>query len=104
MINNICTSVYVTKMEAPKPRKIIRNTVSVNEPVVKSSVNSKIVKKKGSVQKYPTPEKTDALYKFYTSLLRQRPNSEMAMKWCIEHGVLDIAVVLSKEMTKVAIK
>lgn len=38
-------------------------------------------------QKYDTPSKTDALYKFYTSLHKQRKDSKMAIKWCIEHGV-----------------
>ena len=30
----------------------------------------------------------DSLYKFYTSLRKQRPDSEMAELWCLEHGVL----------------
>lgn len=33
-------------------------------------------------QTQDTPEETDSLRKFYTSLLRQRPESEMAKKWC----------------------
>jgi len=39
-------------------------------------------------QKYDTPPSTDPLARFYTSLLAQRPNSEMALKWCLERGLL----------------
>lgn len=39
-------------------------------------------------QKYATPPKNDSLYKFYTSLFKQKKNaSPMALKWCYEHGV-----------------
>jgi len=39
-------------------------------------------------QKYAMPLKTDALYLFYTSCLRQKKGkSPMAEKWCLEHGV-----------------
>lgn len=30
----------------------------------------------------------DPLRKFYTSLLKQRPESEMARRWCAMHGLL----------------
>lgn len=39
-------------------------------------------------QKRPTPSKTDPMYRFYTSLLKQNKKSKMALKWCLEHGVL----------------
>lgn len=39
-------------------------------------------------QKKPTPAERDALRIFYTSLLKQRPNSRMALIWCLEHGLL----------------
>ncbi|KAK2076270.1 hypothetical protein QBZ16_001202 [Prototheca wickerhamii] len=35
-----------------------------------------------------TPEEGDPLRKFYTSLLEQRPESEMARKWCVMNGLL----------------
>lgn len=38
-------------------------------------------------QRYATPVKTDGLYRFYTSLMKQKPDSQMAAKWCLEHGV-----------------
>lgn len=40
-------------------------------------------------QKRDTPPKSDPLYKFYMSLLKQNPNSEMALKWCLEHGIFN---------------
>mmetsp|Transcript_6782 Transcript_6782/g.15003 ORF Transcript_6782/g.15003 Transcript_6782/m.15003 type:complete len:345 (-) Transcript_6782:711-1745(-) len=36
-----------------------------------------------------TPPETDSLRKFYTSLLQQRADSDMARKWCLQHGLLD---------------
>lgn len=38
-------------------------------------------------QKYKTPAKTDSLCKFYVSLYKQNKGSQMAMKWCLEHGL-----------------
>lgn len=38
-------------------------------------------------QKKKTPDKEDPLRKFYTSLLKQKPNSKMAMKWCLKYGL-----------------
>ena len=37
-------------------------------------------------QKYETPKKSDPLYRFYVSLLKQK-HSPMATKWCLERGV-----------------
>ena len=31
---------------------------------------------------------TDALRSFYTSLKEQVPGSEMATRWCVQHGLL----------------
>lgn len=39
-------------------------------------------------QKYPTPPKGDPVRAFYESMLKQKPNSEMALKHCIEYGCL----------------
>lgn len=33
-------------------------------------------------QTMDTPDEIDPLRKFYTSLIKQRPDSEMAKKWC----------------------
>lgn len=40
-----------------------------------------------------TPVETDPLRMFYSSLLEQRPESEMAEKWCLQHGLIDKARV-----------
>ena len=38
-----------------------------------------------------TPPENDSLRKFYWSLLHQRPDSMMAMKWCLERGLIQNA-------------
>lgn len=59
-------------------------------------------------QKKKTPEKTDSLRKFYSSLYKQNPNSEMATKWLIEHGCFGPKktekVLLIMSMRNMAIK
>jgi hypothetical protein len=51
-------------------------------------------------QKHPTPSPGFADRVFYESLLSQNPSSKMAMKWCLEYGVLDWddAAALCKKM------
>lgn len=39
-------------------------------------------------QKRDTPDETDSLRKFYSSLRLQKPESEMAEMWLMEHGLL----------------
>lgn len=39
-------------------------------------------------QKKQTPPPHDSLRKFYTSLLKQDKHSQIALKWCLEHGLL----------------
>ena len=46
-------------------------------------------------QKYPTPLHGDACRAYYESLLEQKRNSLMALKWCIEYGCLDSERVLN---------
>lgn len=41
-------------------------------------------------QRYDTPPKTDALYRFYWSLLKQRGDSEMALRWLLERGAFSM--------------
>mmetsp|Transcript_39175 Transcript_39175/g.47431 ORF Transcript_39175/g.47431 Transcript_39175/m.47431 type:complete len:202 (-) Transcript_39175:553-1158(-) len=40
-------------------------------------------------QKRDPPEEGESLRKFYTSLRQQKPESEMAEVWLMEHGLLD---------------
>lgn len=39
-------------------------------------------------QKYPTPPKGDPVRAFYESMLKQKPDSLMALKHCLEFGCL----------------
>lgn len=39
-------------------------------------------------QKHPTPADGDGTRIFYETLLKQKPSSKMAQKWCLEYGVL----------------
>lgn len=39
-------------------------------------------------QKYPTPTPGFGDRVFYESLLKQRPDSEMAQDWCLNYGIL----------------
>ena len=38
---------------------------------------------------YPTPAPGLGDRVFYESLLKEKPESEMAQEWCVHHGVLD---------------
>jgi aryl-alcohol dehydrogenase-like predicted oxidoreductase len=67
--------------------KILANTLL--EGAVKKPKNNNKYDKPG--QKYETPPAKDALRAFYTTLLEQRPDSQMALKWCLEHGLLSDA-------------
>lgn len=39
-------------------------------------------------QRHATPSPGSGDRVFYESLFKEKPNSEMALVWCIEHGVL----------------
>jgi hypothetical protein len=60
---------------------------TVKKTPVKKTIkkNSKEFPKEGQTK--PTPPESDSLRKFYTSLLKQKKDSEMALKWCTEHGL-----------------
>lgn len=59
-------------------------------------------------QRKDTPLPSDPLYRFYTSLLIQRPKSRMALQWCLERGLLSARkaekVALMFEMEKLSLK
>ena len=69
------------KKEAPKPAAKVEKTAASKKPEEK---NDRL-----PGQKYDTPDENDGSRIFYESLLKQNPNSKMAMKWCVEYGVLD---------------
>ena len=41
-----------------------------------------------SWQKFDAPDENDGTRIFYESLHRQKPNSKMAKRWCLEYGLL----------------
>lgn len=41
-------------------------------------------------QKFPTPSPGSGDRVFYDTLLKQRPDSEMAQEWCVTHGTLEL--------------
>lgn len=47
---------------------------------------SKVELKPG--QKFPTPTRGFGDRVFYETLLKQKPDSEMAQEWCVNYGVL----------------
>ena len=93
------------KGKAVKVVKVLKD--GMNDSKKKMAVK-KDVKNSKPGQKYATPPETDSLRIFYTSLLKQRPDSDMALKWCVERGILTEkkaqAALLTKEMTKLKVK
>jgi len=63
-----------------------KNTLPVKQSKTTKISSSSKYEKLGQTK--PTPGESDSLRRFYTSLLRQNPNSRMAMKWCLERGLL----------------
>ena len=47
--------------------------------------------KKKSI-KLPAPDESDPSYKFYVSLFRQNPMSQMAIRWLLEHNLGHIVI------------
>jgi hypothetical protein len=80
--------------QSKKPQKKI---IHKSKPVPDGVASKKIITKKTPAKKEklfpklgqtkPTPGDRDPLRKFYTSLLEQKPDSEMAIKWCTDHGL-----------------
>mmetsp|Transcript_4720 Transcript_4720/g.8574 ORF Transcript_4720/g.8574 Transcript_4720/m.8574 type:complete len:355 (-) Transcript_4720:545-1609(-) len=64
--------------------------IKVEKPI-KGENGTKAVKKFGMPgQTKETPPENDSLRKFYISLLSQKPNSDMAKKWCLQYGLLPL--------------
>ena len=54
-------------------------------------------------QKFPTPKEGDSLRIFYETLHKQRPESKLAERWILEHGLclsLEEATKLHKRLQK----
>lgn len=65
-----------------------KNTNSLNED--SNSILS-LETKMLTGQKAATPSKGDPLRLFYESMLKQKPESILALKYCVEHGCLNEA-------------
>lgn len=59
------------------------------KPVKKCSKKSKARETKARVK---APSENDPLYKFYVSLFRQNPRSQMAVRWLLEHNLAHIVL------------
>lgn len=71
----------VVKKNEPK----VEPTPGPSDRAVKKPREKKVFELPG--QKRDAPPENDSLRIFYTTLRQQRPESEMAIKWCIEHGL-----------------
>lgn len=58
------------------------DVVNSNQETLVSTSNYKVG------QKFPTPSPGNGDRVFYETLLKQRPDSEMAQEFCIQYGVL----------------
>ena len=57
---------------------------------LQSSQKKEKVKYEMPGQTRATPGLEDPLRRFYESLLKQKPSSEMAESWCLRHGLLSV--------------
>ena len=107
--SNVVGNIIGNAVTKPKKNTTLKATTSKNNIDINTekqkNTKKKIVKTKIEFPKVgqikPTPPANDSLTKFYTSLLVQNPKSEMAKKWCIEHGLYpgqpdNISLSLSK--------
>lgn len=65
----------------------VTSSITLEKPVTKIKRTKKVFDKLGQTKQ--TPPETDSLRCFYTTLLQQKPSSQMALKWCLEHGLLE---------------
>ena len=85
MVKKVLCDVAPTLSSKTQKNKVpIEKKKETKKKVVKPKIKSEFPKQ-GQLK--PTPPENDALRKFYTSLLAQNPKSEMAKKWCTDHGL-----------------
>ena len=103
-----------TKRSPKKKKRVKKET----KPKVKLEEKTKVGKDKSGMinmqfgeedrrpgQKYPSPSPGEGMRVFYESLLIQRNDSKIALKWCTEHGVYpvyepEIAVKMLQKLAK----
>ncbi len=54
------------------------------------------IKKPTCQNKKVVPNEKDPLYRFYVSLYKQNPKSQMAINWLIENGLSHMVINLKK--------
>ncbi|KAK3245946.1 hypothetical protein CYMTET_44505 [Cymbomonas tetramitiformis] len=91
--NQLKQSAAATKKKEQEAAAKVKTEASVskNKSKPKDTVDTAKKEKKQyqlTGQKRDPPEENDSLRKFYSSLRKQRPNSEMAEVWMMEHGLL----------------
>lgn len=72
-------------IKSSKSSKVTKSTLEEPKKIIKKKIKREYSK---LGQTKDTPPENDSLRRFYTSLLEQKPESLMAKKWCIEHGLL----------------
>lgn len=79
-----------SKVAKSKPKKVAseKKASPSKEKSAETTRTKRIFDKPGQTR--PEPEEDDPLRKFYTSLLEQVPDSEMAKRWCVMSGLLSV--------------
>lgn len=79
-----------SKVAKSKPKKVAseKKASPSKEKSAEMTRTKRIFEKPGQTR--PEPEEDDPLRKFYTSLLEQVPDSEMAKRWCVMSGLLSV--------------
>merc|ERR1712188_120254 len=75
------------KASKPKTEGKVKGEGASEKSATKASANGKKVYDLPG-QTRETPEETDPVRKFYESLSKQKPESIMARKWLMQHGML----------------
>lgn len=90
-LRKITRKISKIEIEEKSTKKVVRKKNTVTEF---KEQTKKIVKRKNVIyeytkegQKKKAPILNDPLRRFYTSLLRQKPHSQIAINWCIQHGL-----------------
>lgn len=101
---------YDTKHKALSKALNNVRTNEVSQKVVQSNVQTTSVQPRKSpqprksklenpvnpFQKYEVVEEGSPLYIYYSSLYEEKPASKMALKWLVEHGMLNDSVSINK--------
>ena len=79
-----------SKLTKSEPKKMAseKKASPSKEKSAEMTKTKRVFEKPGQTR--PEPEEDDPLRKFYTSLLEQVPDSEMAKRWCVMSGLLSV--------------